>query len=211
MNTDVQQALANYFPHFEPELQEKITKNGMLKKFKAGEIILRNGEYFKQTLLVTAGVIKLYTEGEEGEEFFIYHLEPGQACSLSFVCATRNRKSDIQAIALEDSEAILIPIGLMDDLMRNYKTWYYFVLETYRNRYHELLDVIRSVAFNSMDERLVYYLSKQKNATGNSTLHITHEQIASDLNSSRVVVSRLLKQLENNGKVKLHRNSIELL
>jgi CRP/FNR family transcriptional regulator len=211
MNTELQRSLAEYFPQFEPKLQEILLKNAVLKKFKAGEVILRSGEYFKQTVLVTGGVIKLYTEGEEGEEFFMYHLEPGQACALSFVCATRNRKSDVQAIAMEDSEAILLPIGLMDNLMQNYKTWYYFVLETYRNRYHELLDVIRSVAFNSMDERLVYYLAKQKNATGQSLLHITHEQIAIDLNSSRVVISRLLKQLENKGKVRLNRNSIEVL
>lgn len=211
MNMDVKHALANYFPHFEPELQEVLAKHAVLKRFKAGEVILRSGEYFTQTVLVTAGVIKLYTEGEDGEEFFIYHLEPGQACALSFVCATRNQKSDVQAIALEDSEALMLPVGLMDELMRNYKTWYYFVIETYRNRYHELLDVIRSVAFSSMDERLVYYLSKQKNATGQSLLHITHEQIAIDLNSSRVVISRLLKQLEHNGKVRLHRNSIEVL
>jgi CRP/FNR family transcriptional regulator len=211
MNKAIYDSLHNYFPHFEPELQQVLAEYGSIRQFKAGEVILRSGDYMRKTVLVTQGIIKLYTEGEEGEEFFMYYMEPGQACALSFVCATRNRKSDVQAVAMEDSEVIMLPIEMMDDLMKKYKTWYYFVLETYRNRYHELLDVIRSVAFNSMDERLIYYLAKQKNATSSATLHLTHEQIAVDLNSSRVVVSRLLKQLENKGKVKLHRNAIELL
>jgi CRP/FNR family transcriptional regulator len=207
---NVEQLIKNNFKDFEPALVKVLAENAQLKSFKAGEQLIRNGMYIKYAMLIVKGMVKLYTYGENGEEFFIYYLEPGQACALSFVCAARNRKSDVEAYAKEDTDVILIPIELMDELMSKYKTWYYFVIETYRNRYQELLDVIQSVAFHSMDERLEYYLLRQKNAFGSNILRLTHEQIANDLNSSRVVISRLLKQLEVKGKVKLLRNEIEL-
>ena len=203
--------LNNQYPQFEQELKEKITEVATIKKFTANDELLRNGQYLKSIMLLSKGVVKLSTEGEEGEEFFMYYIEPGEACALSFICAARDKRSDISGIAMEDTEAILIPIEFMDELMANYKTWYYFVLDSYRNRFKELLDVIQSVAFQSMDERLEYYLIKQKASLGSSHIHFTHEQIARDLNSSRVVISRLLKQMENKGKVKLSRNGIDLL
>jgi CRP/FNR family transcriptional regulator len=203
--------LHTHFSRFEPELLDTISAKGITKNFKAGTQIIGSGEPMKYTMLVLNGRIKLYTEGENGEEFFMYYLEPGQACALSFVCAARNKKSDVEAFAIEDSEVLFIPVEYMDELMLKYKSWYIFVVETYRSRYQELLDAIRSVAFHAMDERLECYLIRQKNAFNSSTLNLTHEQIANDLNSSRVVISRLLKQMENQNLVKLHRNSIELL
>jgi CRP/FNR family transcriptional regulator len=210
MNHPLSEALSRSFPFFDEDLRKVIEQHGRLVSFKPGDILMRSGQYMKYTMLITRGHVKLYTEGEEGEEFFMYYLEPGQACAISFVCASRNKKSDVEAVAMDESEAILLPIELMDELMTRYKSWYYFVLETYRTRYQEMLDVIRSVAFQSMDERLEYYLIRQKNALQTSTLTLTHEQIANDLNSSRVVISRLLKQMEQQGKVKLLRNAVEL-
>ena len=169
------------------------------------------GAEMKHTMLIIKGRVKIYTEGEEAEEFFMYHLEPGQACALSFICAARNKRSELEAVAAEETEVILIPLDAMDDFMTKYKSWYYFVVESYRKRYQELLDALRSVAFHSMDERLEYYLIRQKISSNNLILNITHEQIARDLNSSRVVISRLLKQMEIKGKVILNRNSIELV
>jgi CRP/FNR family transcriptional regulator len=202
--------LNTYYPQFDEDLKQYIATKALVKEFKSGDEMMRSGQYLKSTMLVTKGRVKLFTNGEDGEEFFMYYLEPGQACALSFVCASRNKKSDLEAIAIEDVEAIMIPIELMDDLMIKHKSWYYFVIESYRNRYQEVLDVLRSVAFHGMDERLEYYLIKQKNSFQSKTLHLTHEQIATDLNSSRVVISRLLKQMENNGRVKLLRNAIEV-
>jgi CRP/FNR family transcriptional regulator len=203
--------LEDHFARFEPQLQEELSKIGRIRQFKSGEQLISGGEPIKYAMLVTKGRIKLYTEGENGEEFFMYYLEPGQACALSFVCAARNKRSDIEAFAIEDSEALVIPIEYMDELMLKYKSWYVFVIESYRVRYQELLDAIRSIAFQAMDERLEYYLIRQKNAFNSKILNLTHEQIANDLNSSRVVISRLLKQMENNHRLKLHRSSIELL
>ena len=154
--------LHTHFSRFEPELLDTISAKGITKNFKAGTQIIGSGEPMKYTMLVLNGRIKLYTEGENGEEFFMYYLEPGQACALSFVCAARNKKSDVEAFAIEDSEVLFIPVEYMDELMLKYKSWYIFVVETYRSRYQELLDAIRSVAFHAMDERLEYYLIRQK-------------------------------------------------
>lgn len=207
---NILELLNKYYPQFDEDLKQYISSKALVKEFKSGDEMMRSGQYLKSTMLVTKGRVKLFTNGEDGEDFFMYYLEPGQACALSFVCAARNKKSDLEAIAIEDVEAIMIPIELMDDLMIKHKSWYHFVIESYRNRYQEVLDALRSVAFHGMDERLEYYLIKQKNSFQNKTLNLTHEQIANDLNSSRVVISRLLKQMENNGKVKLLRNAIEV-
>ena len=210
MMNNILELLNKYYPQFDEDLKQYIASKALVKEFKSGDEMMRSGQYLKSTMLVTKGRVKLFTNGEDGEDFFMYYLEPGQACALSFVCAARNKKSDLEAVAIEDVEAIMIPIELMDDLMIKHKSWYYFVIESYRNRYQEVLDALRSVAFHGMDERLEYYLIKQKNSFQNKTLNLTHEQIANDLNSSRVVISRLLKQMENNGKVKLLRNEIEV-
>jgi CRP/FNR family transcriptional regulator len=126
------------------------------------------------------------------------------------ICATKQERSQILARAIEPTTALLIPIALMDSLMGKYKTWYYFVLETYRNRFEELLEVVDSIAFKSMDDRLNFYLKNQEKQFKTKELSITHQQIADDLNSSREVISRLLKKMEQAGLLQLGRNTITL-
>jgi CRP/FNR family transcriptional regulator len=126
------------------------------------------------------------------------------------ICATKHEKSQMLAEAIEDTEVIAIPLELMDNLMKNHRSWYYFVLDTYRTRFEELLNVIDHIAFKSMDERLEFYLTNQAEKLGTTTLNLTHQQIANDLNSSREVISRLLKNMEKNGRVSLLRNAIML-
>ena len=162
-------------------------------------------------MLIVEGGVKLYREGQDGNEFFIYQLGPGDACALSMICATKKEQSQISARAVEPTRAILIPIALMDELMTSYKSWYYFVLETYRSRFEELLQVVDGIAFRSMDERLEFYLKNQQKLLQNDEIPITHQQIASDLNSSREVISRLLKKMEQRGMVRLGRNTIKVL
>lgn len=210
MKDRIQQLLVEFYPSFDRELQEIVASNGTLKTFKAGEQIIRPGQYFQSSMLIAKGRVKLYREGDDGNEFFMYFLEPGNACALSMICATKHEKSQMLAEAIEDTEVIAIPLELMDNLMKNYRSWYYFVLETYRNRFEELLQVIDHIAFKSMDERLEYYVLNQAEKLGIRDLQLTHQQIANDLNSSREVISRLLKNMERNGKVTLLRNTIEL-
>lgn len=199
------------FPLFEKSLKERLSELCSLKTFEPGSTLMQTGQYFKNTLLVVDGRIKLYREGEEGEEYFMYYLGQGNACALSMICATKQEKSMIMAKAIERTTVLMIPIVYMDELMKDYKSWYYFVLETYRARFEELLEVIDSIAFKSMDERLEFYLKNQTQKLQTRQLNLTHQEIAGDLSSSREVISRLLKKMEQRGLVKLHRNYIELI
>lgn len=200
--------LMQKFPSFDRSLAEFIAEKAEIKNFQEGTILMKTGQYFKSSMLIVKGRVKLYREGDDGNEFFMYFLEPGMACALSMICATRNETSEITAVAVEDVELIMIPIQFMDQLMTDFKSWYYFVLETYRSRFEELLTVIDNIAFKNMDERLEWYLKQQAEQSGNEIM-LTHQQIANDLNSSREVISRLLKKMEKNNRVILHRNSIE--
>ena len=201
----------NLFNQFEPSLKQFIVDNGTIKSFKAGDIIMQTGQYMKATVLVLDGRVKLYREGDDGGEFFMYYLEPGNACALSMVCAIKQETSEVMAKAIKDTKVLMIPVSFMDDMMKQYKTWYYFVLETYRARFEELLTVIDDIAFRGMDERLFFYLQKQHRQLKTSQIKLSHLEIAKDLNSSREVISRLLKKMEQRGDVKLHRNAIEWL
>jgi CRP/FNR family transcriptional regulator, anaerobic regulatory protein len=205
--SEIKDYLRKNFSSFEPELIDIIAKNGILKTFESDELLMTVGQYFRSTMLVVRGNIKVYREGEEGEEFYIYMIGPGEACALSMVCAFKQESSEIKAKTAEETEVIMLPIELMDSLMQKYRSWYYFVLETYRTRFEELLTLIDNIAFKSLDERLEFYLKGQTEKFG-KTLSFTHQQIAYDLNSSREVITRLLKKMEQRGMVKLERNSL---
>jgi len=211
MSEDISYYLDTVFPDFEPELKDRLIKDCILKNIPAGEVIMRTGQYIKHTLLIGSGRVRLYRQGDDGEEAFIYDLEPGNACALSMICNTKQEASEIMAKTVENTVAIMIPIQLMDELMQQYKTWYYFVIANYRARFEELLVVFDNVVFKAMDERLEFYLKNQfANSKGNQ-IFITHQEIANDLNTSREVISRLLKKMEQDRKIRLLRNSIELL
>lgn len=203
--------LQKLFPQFEPELISLIEKNAVERIFHPGEVIMRTGQYIKSTVIVINGRIKIYRENDEGGEFLVYYIGPGEACAVSMICAIQSQASEIMAQAEEETEVIMLPIQLMDELMSKFKSWWHFVIQTYRRRYDELLAVIDHIAFRNMDERLEFYLKRFVSEKDNKILEITHQQIADDLNSSREVISRLLKKLEQLGKVKLHRNAIEII
>jgi CRP/FNR family transcriptional regulator len=209
MSENIAHYLDTVFPNFEPELRQQLIRDCTLKSIPAGEIIMRAGQFIKFTLLIGSGRVKLYRLGDDGEEAFIYDLHPGSACALSMICNTKQEASEIMAKTVEDTVAIMIPIQLMDELMQKYKTWYYFVIANYRARFEELLVVFDSVVFKGMDERLEFYLKNQFKSYKSNTVSITHQEIANDLNTSREVVSRLLKKMEQGGKIRLLRNSIE--
>jgi CRP/FNR family transcriptional regulator len=202
--------LRQIFPQFDPDLLTHLEKIGQVTEFEEGEMLMKPGQYFKNSLLILDGRVKLYREGEDGEEFFLYYLEKGNACALSMICATKNETSAIKAKAISPVTALSIPIQHMDGLMKDYREWYYFVLETYRSRFEELLEVIDHVVFHSMDEKLEFYLKRQFESIG-SKITITHQEIADDLNSSREVISRLLKKLESQKRISISRHEISRL
>jgi CRP/FNR family transcriptional regulator len=198
------------FPDFDTSLLALIEKEATLKTFQPGEIIMRTGQFIKSTALIVNGRVKIYREGPDGGEFLMYYIGPGQACAVSMICALQARSSEITAVAEEETEILLLPIQLMDQLMKEHKSWYQFVIQTYRSRFDELLAVVDDIAFRNMDERLEFYLKRYQEKTGKQKIELSHQQIAEDLNSSREVISRLLKKMEQRGLVKLNRNMIEL-
>jgi CRP/FNR family transcriptional regulator len=200
--------LRTIYPEFDPELVSHLEKIGHLVEFAEGEMLMKTGQYFKQSLLILEGRVKLYREGQDGEEFFLYYLEPGNACALSMICAAKNESSSIKARAMTHVKALAVPLQFMDSLMKDHKHWYYFVLETYRSRFEELLQVIDQIAFHSMDEKLEFYLKRQFETLKTKTISVTHQEIADDLNSSREVISRLLKKLETQHRITISRNEI---
>jgi CRP/FNR family transcriptional regulator len=199
------------FSSFSSSLIDDIEKNAVVQEFSSGHVIMRTGQYIRHTVLVLSGKIKIYREDDDGGEFFMYYLQPGQACAISMICATKNETSQIMAKVVEDVELVMVPLPLMDKWMMQHRSWYEFVIDTYRSRFEEVLEVVNSIAFRAMDERLEFYLKRHKDACGCSDLKLSHQEIATELNTSREVISRLLKKLEQRGAVLLHRNHIELL
>ncbi|MFZ1527701.1 MAG: Crp/Fnr family transcriptional regulator [Ferruginibacter sp.] len=204
-------SVSDVFPTFSRQLVQEIEQHAELRTYTAGETIMRTGQYIKSTMLLMSGTIKIYREDEEGNEFFMYYLHPGQACAISMICATRSEASQVMAKAIEDAEVLMIPLEHMEKWMAAEKSWYEFVIETYRGRFEEVLLVLDSVAFRAMDERLEFYLKRHVETTGSKLIQLSHQEIASDLNSSREVISRLLKKMEQRGMLRLFRNQIEMV
>lgn len=207
----VEEYLNTFFLTLEPELRQKMAEKAQLKTFETGDLLLEKGQYFRSTYLVVEGAVQMYREDDDGNEFLVYMITPGEACALSMICALKHEKSELRARAVENTTVIAIPLDDMDSWMQQYKSWYYFVLETYRSRLEDLLEVVDQVIFRSMDERLEFYLKNKAKKLGHNVLSITHQEIANDLNSSREVISRLVKKMENRGLVKTGRNSVEWL
>lgn len=200
----------NYPQIAEPGLQQEISHVGQILQFKAGEVIMDFGSYVRLIPLVIEGSVKVVREDENGKEIFLYYIRPGEACTMSFTCCMMQKRSEIRTIAEDDTLIIGIPIKYMDDWMSRYQSWKNFIMISYDNRMMELIKTIDIIAFKKMDERLLDYLEKKAVALQSHSIAVTHQEIAYDLNASREAVSRLLKQLERDGRVKLGRNRIEL-
>lgn len=210
--TEMLKLVQRHFPALsEKALQEEMLKVGRVYHFKAGQIIQDFGGYIRMVPLLIEGSIKVLREDDEGNELLLYYLEKGETCSMSFSCCMMNKQSDIRTIAEEDVTLIGIPIQYVDEWMRKYQSWKNFVMRSYDQRMRALIKTIDSIAFKKMDERLLDYLQQKVRVNTSSLLAITHQAIAFDLNASREAISRLLKELEKQGRVRLGRNKIELL
>jgi CRP/FNR family transcriptional regulator, anaerobic regulatory protein len=196
---------------FEPELLEEIISVGKVHNVSTGELFMDIGQAITHIPLLIEGNVKIMREDAEGRELLLYFLERGDTCAMSLSCCMGNKKSDIRAIAEEDTTLIMIPVEHMDKWLQKYRSWRNFIFDSYQIRLNELMETLDSVAFLRMDERLLKYLNDKVKITGSTILNSTHQDIASDMNTSRVVISRLMKQLEKQGKVKIGRNKLELL
>ena len=207
----IQELKLSYGQTFEKTLINEILQVGTYKEVPAGFKMMDIGSYVKGMPLLVSGAIKVLREDKDGNELLLYYLEKGETCSMTMTCCMGQTKSEIRAIAETDAKLIMIPIQKMELWTSKYKTWRNFVFESYHNRLIEMLHTLDSIAFDNMDERLLAYLKEKARVNEDKTIHSTHQEIAYDLHSSRVVISRLLKKLENLGRIELHRNYIEIL
>ncbi|QXP79835.1 MULTISPECIES: Crp/Fnr family transcriptional regulator [Winogradskyella] len=196
---------------FDSEIIDSIADVALLKTFQKSDIIIDIGQELNFIPLLIKGNIKVLREDKNGDELLLYVLESGDTCAMSLTCCMVKSVSKIRAIADEDVTVIMIPIANMKLWFNSNESWRTFILQSYQVRFDEMLETIDTLAFMKMDKRLFKYLTDQVKLTASTSLAITHQEIAEDLNTSRVVVSRLLKQLEREHKIELGRNKINVL
>lgn len=196
---------------FEKALIAEIASVAKIVPFKEGDVLIDIGKYIKTMPLLISGAIKIMREDFDTGELLLYFIEKGDTCAMTLACCMGEKKSEIRAVAENNGLVAMIPVSKMEEWMGKYKSWRAFVFMSYNNRFNELLAAIDNIAFMHMDQRLYNYLLEKSKINGSKTIIKTHQEIAYELNSSRVVISRLLKALENEGKIRLNRNNIELL
>lgn len=203
--------LAAFSKLFEPELLEQLALKGKPATIDAGQKLLNMGDTVKQIPIVLKGRIRVSRMEEDGRELLLYYINPIESCAMTFTCCMQQYPSEIQAEAEEETEVLAIPTSIMDEWLVKYPTWKAFVMKSIRERFNELLGTIDQIAFHKLDERLVHFLREKSKASGSALINLSHEQIAANLATSREVVSRLLKRLENDKKLLLYRNQIKLM
>jgi len=194
----------------EEELIEEMSKIAKIRETVQDEIIIHVGDELKMIPIVVYGSIKVSRENLDGDELLLYYIEGGDTCAMTLQCCVRKTDSQIKATSMEPSLLLMFPSEYMQLWMDKYRSWREYILQSYHTRMLELMETIDEIAFMRLDERLIKYLTDQAKLLGNLELHHTHQQIADDLHSSRVVISRLLKQLENKGTIQIRRNRIIL-
>ncbi len=200
------------FPRItENALIDEIATEGVFKEFAEGETLISVGDYITNVPLVLSGVIKVSRINDEGKEVFLYYLQSGDTCADTLQCCFTNQKSQISAVAEDDTEVVLVTLRQVNYWSSKYKSWKEFVMLSFKDKFNQLLEALDSIAFQKIDERLLNYLREKQQIHNSAELHLTHQDIAHDLNTSREVISRLLKALENDEVIKLGRNRIKIL
>ena len=194
-----------------PQIVEKLNEYGNSKTFAEGDVIQRENAYIKSIPIVTKGSIRVMRMDDDGHELLLYYIKAGESCIMSFLGGMHHDTSKVKAIAEEETEILFIPVDKVSLLIKEYPEWLDYIFRLYHKRFEELLEVVNAVAFKKMDERLLNFIKKKCELTKSHTLYVTHEQLANELGTARVVVSRLLKQMEETGLVSLGRNKISLL
>ncbi len=194
-----------------PELIAKLKQYSTEKMYREGEVILDENSSIRAIPIVTKGTLKVMRTEEDGREILLYYIKAGESCIMSFLGGMHDEKSKVKAEVEEDAEILFLPMEKVSLFIKEYPEWLDYIFRLYHKRFEELLEIINAIAFKKMDERLLNLLHKKEELSGSKILSITHEQLANELGTARVVVSRLLKQLEENGNLKLGRNKITLM
>ena len=194
-----------------PRIREKLASIGFSKTFDEGQTILNENAYISAIPIVTSGSIKVMRTDDDGRELLLYYIKAGESCIMSFLGGLHQDTSKVKAIAEEKTVIFFIPIEKVNLLIREFPEWLDYIFRLYHQRFEELLEIVNAIAFKKLDERLMNLIQKKCEITGSQTLQITHEQLSNELGTSRVVVSRLVKQMEVEGLIKLGRNKIILV
>ncbi|RLD59466.1 MAG: Crp/Fnr family transcriptional regulator [Bacteroidetes bacterium] len=205
----VEEIVKRRFPFFESELRSAISEAGTFKEFKAQEELIREDQFIRSFPIVLSGLIKVCRTDEEGKELLLYYLRPGEVCTVSLICCMDRTRSRVKAIAEEKTTAIVVPVELLDSWMTMYQTWKEYVMHSMQMRFDELLNTLDSIAFLKMDERLEKFFTERYRSSGSKIFDGSHQDVAMAMNSSREVISRLLKQMENKGLIHLSRGQID--
>ena len=201
---------ATYPYQFEDELLNEIDELGSLVDFKANDVMIDLNQFIKGMPILLSGAIKIMREDFDEGELLLYFLEKGDTCAMTMACCLGDKQSKIRAIAETEGELVMIPIVKMDEWLAKYPSWRRFIFDSYNNRMEEMLVAIDNLAFNDMNERLKKYLLDVASINKGKVVVKTHQEIAYELNTSRVVISRLLKALEKEGFLQLNRNEITI-
>lgn len=193
------------------DLIEKLASFGFVKSFNQDDVIVNENAYIKAIPIVTQGSIRVMRTDDEGREILLYYIKAGESCIMSFLGGLHHDTSKIKAIAEEDTQILFIPIDKVSDLIKEFPEWLDYIFKLYHKRFEELLEVVNAVAFKKLDDRLLDFIKRKAALNNANTITITHEQLATEMGTARVVVSRLLKQMEDNSLVKLGRNKITLM
>lgn len=193
--------IARMYRFLEKDLLEEIREKGVRKIFSANEPLIREGQFISSFPLVIKGLIRISRNNEDGNELLLYYLKENEVCAMSLTCCMANLKSDVMAVAEMETEAIMLPVALLDKWMCEYPSWRQFVMQTFQSRFREMIDTIDSIAFLKLDERLIKYFTGRYRKSGIPSFSGTHQELALQLNTSREVISRLLKKLEKDGKI----------
>lgn len=192
-------------------LKAKLLEYSIVKTYHAGDVILSENAHIRSIPIVNRGTIRVMRTEKDGRELLLYYIKAGESCIMSFLGGLHNETSKLKAEVEEEAEILFLPVEKIPELIRDYPEWLDYIFKLYHKRFEELLEVIHAVAFKKVDERLLLLLNKKAELLQSKTIAVTHEQLANELGTARVVVSRLLKQLEINGEVKLGRNQVTLL
>lgn len=196
---------------FEPSLLAELEAKSMLMEVKSGDAMLNIGQTIRAVPLLVSGAVKVSRINDEGQELLLYYVKEGESCAMTFNCCMLSQTSIIKGVAEEDTVLLCIPVALMDEWMVRYPSWKRYVMTTMLNRFSEMIKCIDDVAFKKLDERLINYLKEKSRISGSSVLNLTHQQIGDELGTNRVVISRLLKKLENDKKLLIYNKQIKLL
>lgn len=208
----LKEKLVKYYSEiFEEELINEFVKVSHFNKIKSGELLIDVGDEMTHIPLIFEGIVKIMRKDKNGEEIVLYFLERGDTCAISFANCINKKRSVFKGVVEKDLEAIFLPVDYIDSWLSKFKSWRHFIIDSYHFRLLEMVDSIDGLAFMNLDQRIMKYLTDKAKVNNTKDLEITHLEIASDLNTSRVVISRVVKQLHDAKKVYSTRNKIRVL